>query len=665
MLVTALVLMIVGAGRHIENQSVELAAKLRTLPELAQELSVQGRQVSIAPELRERLAVVALHRRPWPEAASLLEKGLGLKFTSLEEGSWRIEEDPAASARKLAMYNAFLREAEGHYGRVFKEFRKFSQGQVPPDLNYIEALIQEKIREAPPKPGLYEGHQLFNCSAPPDDISALALLYGTASSSVPDFKLSGPTLYHLMKGNAVKALVAGDLIDEGNGYFWRDWRDLPEYIRFRAVAHIRNLETQLAKMDLTVQEKQRRLDEKARNINVAHRLRFDPVEGAMKYEFSVLEDPSVPPVFRFGQSKEEVLTGLNLKGTVSGGKDGNFVVVNTLSVTGAGDRWYDASSVRALRLPMDVSFLKRIETSAEVAEEIGSRMTRTTQTLQNARWKRPLPTSVSRSLAEGWVRFAESTQSEVVAQVQPIRDAWVRPTTAASLAAWISEGKPDNGKQVPAWTVEEDRGVWLVRDEWAFLDEKYPLDLKPVLELKRSAEDGITPLAALQAYCREVTPSQNAQFARISPAFGDPWAARAYPFIRFFDKLSPKMRSELFANLRKGWAYKIPLAKIGLQPKLVLMNELRQVCSVDPAANTADGAMHHSVFHPGFQTSITSGILTVHAIPLDLRSGPKVSLRFELRPGEDQDLRNEQGDSGLLITMPTVYMEVSGPVEIP
>jgi len=675
--------MVVTLSAQNEAVPVTISADVRSYPELAATLSAPGRHVTSAPELADRVAVVSLHNRPWSETRSILEKDLDVSFHQIAEGEWRIEESPEAATRKAKLYNAFLIESEGYYAGIFSTFRRLSHGQIPADQVQTKAMIDEQVRSSPPRPGTYEGSRLFATTAPIETIAALALLYGTASSDIDDMRVSGPTLYHMMKGAAMRRLIAGDILNTGDAYYWRNWQDMPEWIRVRATESVRKHEKDLTqRQDLTPQQKADQLDLYARGTSITHRLRFDPLRGSIGYEYSVLEDPSDEAsneLKLLTQAVEERFAAREAI-FVSAVKDQADNVTNKLVnlkfeiYLSSGSGWYDKTTVRALRLPMGAPFLKKIADSADVSDDSSTHSQATPEVLTSEPLSHPFTLRQgSTSLAQALVDFATETGTEVVASVPIVRDQRLNAGSSKALlsdiAPWLVAGTQDTQGQIKAWTAQQDRGVVVLRDEWTFLDEKYTLPLAPVLALGRASIDtgsgserGIR-YSDLALYARSVTAAQNDQVARLNPAIGLSGAAKTVPFINFLEKQPAKLRQTIFAALRsKDAGITIPLSSIALQSKLALVTELRHLCESDDSANTEDGATHHAIFHPWVNDFVPNGSLVIQAEDLNLPNRKMYRLSFSLR---GQPRRHTQGSKTVFDTPPHLYYHTSGPIELP
>ncbi len=127
-------------------------------------MSVGGRRVECAPNLRQRLALIHLKPRPWQQARQLLEKGLDVRFRQTGDAAnrWILERDPAVVQRerrqreRLAHYldnqvEAQLRLLRAYLNpkrpadRVASEFVRLHYAHLPP--SYQEAQRKRLRRE--------------------------------------------------------------------------------------------------------------------------------------------------------------------------------------------------------------------------------------------------------------------------------------------------------------------------------------------------------------------------------------------------------------------------------------------------------------------------------------------------------------------------------------
>jgi hypothetical protein len=77
-------------------QQVEFPLDYYSFAEIAQRMSIEGRRIECARDLRQRLALIHLKPRSWQETRELLEKALDVRFRKISdaENRWILERDP-------------------------------------------------------------------------------------------------------------------------------------------------------------------------------------------------------------------------------------------------------------------------------------------------------------------------------------------------------------------------------------------------------------------------------------------------------------------------------------------------------------------------------------------------------------------------------------------
>jgi hypothetical protein len=77
-------------------QQVEFPLEFYSFAEIAQRMSIEGRRIECARDLRQRLALIHLKPRTWQETRELLEKALDVRFRKISdaENRWVLERDP-------------------------------------------------------------------------------------------------------------------------------------------------------------------------------------------------------------------------------------------------------------------------------------------------------------------------------------------------------------------------------------------------------------------------------------------------------------------------------------------------------------------------------------------------------------------------------------------
>jgi hypothetical protein len=128
-------------------QQVEFPLEFYSFAEIAQRMSIEGRRIECARDLRQRLALIHLKPRPWQQTRELLEKALDVRFRKISdaENRWVLERDPEVvrveRQRRERLANSLDKEG-------FAELRLiqiFLDKTIPPEkaLEMAQALDPE------------------------------------------------------------------------------------------------------------------------------------------------------------------------------------------------------------------------------------------------------------------------------------------------------------------------------------------------------------------------------------------------------------------------------------------------------------------------------------------------------------------------------------------
>lgn len=131
-------------------QQVEFPLDYYSFEEIAQRMSVEGRQVDCARELRQRLALIHLKPRDWRQAREVLESGLDIRFrrTSETENRWILERNPDVMRQEKRWREQLAAYIERRRDRDVKLWRQLLDKDVPTDAlikTYIEEHLEEDI----------------------------------------------------------------------------------------------------------------------------------------------------------------------------------------------------------------------------------------------------------------------------------------------------------------------------------------------------------------------------------------------------------------------------------------------------------------------------------------------------------------------------------------
>lgn len=129
-------------------QQVEFPLDYYSFEEIAQRMSVEGRRVDCARELRQRLAVIHLKPRDWQQAREVLESGLDIRFrrTSESENRWILERNPAVMRQEKRWREQLAAYIERQRDRDARLFRQLLDKNVPTD-ELIKTFTEEYLEE--------------------------------------------------------------------------------------------------------------------------------------------------------------------------------------------------------------------------------------------------------------------------------------------------------------------------------------------------------------------------------------------------------------------------------------------------------------------------------------------------------------------------------------
>lgn len=118
---------LLGCGASLHAQPVEFPLGWYSFAEIARRMSVGGRTVVCAPELKSRMALLSVKPREWEQMRRLLECSLDLKISieNAEQRYWRLTRDPLVVKREK-----MLREKLAmHLGEVLQQDTQREVGQ--------------------------------------------------------------------------------------------------------------------------------------------------------------------------------------------------------------------------------------------------------------------------------------------------------------------------------------------------------------------------------------------------------------------------------------------------------------------------------------------------------------------------------------------------------
>ncbi|MCS7209370.1 MAG: hypothetical protein NZ874_07345 [Fimbriimonadales bacterium] len=121
-------------------QQVEFPLGYYSFEEIAQRLSVDGRRVECARELRQQIALIRLQPRSWQQTRELLETGLDVRVrkTSDAENRWILERNPEVTRRERRWREKLADYIEKHRQRDIRLLQLMLDKNTP-----VEQVLEE------------------------------------------------------------------------------------------------------------------------------------------------------------------------------------------------------------------------------------------------------------------------------------------------------------------------------------------------------------------------------------------------------------------------------------------------------------------------------------------------------------------------------------------
>jgi hypothetical protein len=333
---------------------VTIPPKLRTYAEVALLLSEPEQPVKCDPLVAKRICFASLKGHSMQDTRALVAKGLAVRFAKSGE-SLLLLEDPARANRSRKLYDAFTGVFDEFHGKVFRNVASIWPFDRLPDNTELDLLLKN------------------NASAEPEMKAAVRLI-ATTTTNTFGTSTSAPTFFYFNNHGSIRKLIPGDYFNEGNARQWESWTDMPLWVRKRAIAPVEAALTGSNKASNPLAAESLITDSR-----IFHRIRFEPLDGSISYEFGVI-----------GRAESQM-------------------------------GWYLAQPVSLLVPPKERFSLQAVFEKAGLIDDFQAMSKRTSE----------LILLVSR-LRMG--RLSEALQSldrEVIAQISPVRDAHQE---------WISKG---------------------------------------------------------------------------------------------------------------------------------------------------------------------------------------------------------------------------------
>jgi hypothetical protein len=116
-------------------QQVEFPLEFYSFAEIAQRMSIEGRRIECARDLRQRLALIHLQPRSWQETRELLEKALDVRFRKISdaENRWVLERDPEVVRMERQRRERLASHLDKEGAQEIRMFRLLLDKSIPPE----------------------------------------------------------------------------------------------------------------------------------------------------------------------------------------------------------------------------------------------------------------------------------------------------------------------------------------------------------------------------------------------------------------------------------------------------------------------------------------------------------------------------------------------------
>jgi hypothetical protein len=122
-------------------QQVEFPLEFYSFAEIAQRMSIEGRRIECARDLRQRLALIHLKPRSWQQTRELLEKALDVRFRKISdaENRWILERDPEVARVERQRRERLASYLDKEGAQDIRRFRLLLDKSVPPEKVFESA----------------------------------------------------------------------------------------------------------------------------------------------------------------------------------------------------------------------------------------------------------------------------------------------------------------------------------------------------------------------------------------------------------------------------------------------------------------------------------------------------------------------------------------------
>lgn len=123
-------------------------------------MSVDGRRIDCAQDLRQRLALIHLKPRAWQQTRKLLEKGLDVRFRKISdaENRWILQRDPEIVHTERQRRERLANFLDEEISKDLRRMQILLDKSIPPEnalkmvaeLSYGNQLSEEELQRALP-----------------------------------------------------------------------------------------------------------------------------------------------------------------------------------------------------------------------------------------------------------------------------------------------------------------------------------------------------------------------------------------------------------------------------------------------------------------------------------------------------------------------------------
>lgn len=520
-----------GQSPPASDRLPQIGPAVYTLPEIARQMEIPGRKITCDSRLMNRAAYLFLKPRPYAQDCRLLSEALGIRFIQTQPGDWRMEPEPDILAREqrwqeayLALFRRKIDSAVAHWNQKYRQ-------KTREEWRKVHARNQREMEQM--------DEQQTNPDFDPETYFQMYLLVENALSETRDLlSMAGWAVTEVLRGDwaAHTLLTRGFLVQTGdlsalteNGLtvkdLMKDWKDLPFFQR--------ELNQVEKVFDTTV-----------------YGVPYAPGEGTLTALWSLTGIKSLRPPNN--ETEGEILTPTLTQSLPTARLFGNssltapFETPSTLF-----PQFGDAAE----------AWLK----NEQAATEASLRSDRAALVFLDK------PTPESLTLSQAVERWSRQYRQEAIMELFPERETAYWNTEAGQAELVSVAGKGITLRRLfgrgtgEEWSLHDQEGVLRVTNRLAFLDRLHTFPMAAFVALERQIPPGVDesgrpvlPYEAVAAYCRAVTPEENAAWSLFAARAGLGYRglplydiSLVQPFLRLVDSLPLQERTGVWRTLRE------------------------------------------------------------------------------------------------------------------